>query len=257
MPQSPTYTVSHWGTYEVVKGQTGNVELVPFSRDPNPSPIGLHQLAQPLQKLRVRRPAIRKSWLEGGPGSRPDLRGHDPFVEVSWDQAISLTAGELDRVKRSYGSDAIFGGSYGWSSAGRFHHPQSQIRRFLNCLGGYVRSVNSYSLAAADVVLPYVLGLDMNELMPMHSTWSSLEGKTELFVTFGGIPTKNAQVNAGGVNIHTADVGLERLLQSGTKFVNIGPVRDNIAMIKSDARWIPCRPNTDSAVMLALAVDFQ
>ena len=47
----------------------------------------------------------------------------------------------------------------GWASAGRFHHAQSQIHRFLNtALGGYVRSVNSYSSGAATVILPHILG---------------------------------------------------------------------------------------------------
>ncbi|WP_107676454.1 molybdopterin-dependent oxidoreductase [Agrobacterium sp. LAD9] len=251
--ETTTYTVSHWGTYEVVKADIGNMpELRPFRRDPDPSPIGLHQLAQSLQDVRVRRPAVRKSWLEGGPGSRPDMRGRDPFVEVTWDEAVTLVASELNRVKTSFGNSSIFGGSYGWSSAGRFHHPQSQVHRFLNCLGGYVRHVDSYSLAAANVVLPYIVA-DMDEIMANHSSWNSLEGNTELFVAFGGIPTKNAQVNAGGVNIHSANLGVARLVEGGTKFVNIGPVSDNIAGAAAKAQWIQCRPNTDTAVMLALA----
>jgi len=57
-----------------------------------------------------------------------------------------------------HGPDGVFGGSYGWASAGRFHHAQSQLHRFLNCLGGYVRSVNTYSYGASSVLLPHVAG---------------------------------------------------------------------------------------------------
>ena len=72
---------------------------------------------------------------------------------------LPLLAGELRRVHEAHGPEAIFGGSYGWSSAGRFHHAQSQIHRFLNTtFGGYVRSVNSYSAGASSVTLPHVLG---------------------------------------------------------------------------------------------------
>jgi len=59
---------------------------------------------------------------------------------VSWDEALDLVAGELGRVKRDFGNQAIFGGSYGWASAGRFHHAQSQsygassIRSAASCL---------------------------------------------------------------------------------------------------------------------------
>ena len=66
---------------------------------------------------------------------------------MSWDRALDLLAQELRRTAQP---ERIFGGSYGWSSAGRFHHAQSQVHRFLNTtLGGYVRIVNSYSAGAA------------------------------------------------------------------------------------------------------------
>ena len=69
---------------------------------------------------------------------------------MSWDAALDLLGAELARVRDTHGPGAVFGGSYGWASAGRFHHAQSQIHRFLNTsLGGYVRSVNSYSSGAA------------------------------------------------------------------------------------------------------------
>lgn len=38
---------------------------------------------------------VRKSWLENGPGSSNDLRGSNPFVHVSWDEAEKLVADEL------------------------------------------------------------------------------------------------------------------------------------------------------------------
>src|SRR3546814_6701527 len=90
-------------------------------------------------RLRVRRPAVRESWLRDGPGAAPELRGREPFVEVEWERALDLVAAEVERVRRTHGNEAIFGGSYGWASAGRFHHAQSQIHRFLNMAGGYVR----------------------------------------------------------------------------------------------------------------------
>ena len=71
--------------------------------------------------------------------------------------ALDLVAKELARIKDRYGNTSIFGGSYGWSSAGRFHHAQSQVHRFLNMIGGYVRSVDTYSLGAGMVILPHVV----------------------------------------------------------------------------------------------------
>ena len=83
MTHQRTLTTAHWGTYEVEYDDKGQaVKLHPFSKDPDPSPIGLHMLSDEVARLRVLRPSVRKSWLEHGPGSAPEKRGQEPFVEV-------------------------------------------------------------------------------------------------------------------------------------------------------------------------------
>ncbi|MCX7361433.1 MAG: molybdopterin-dependent oxidoreductase, partial [Alphaproteobacteria bacterium] len=112
MTHQRTLTTAHWGVYEVEYDDSGKaVKLHPFSQDPDPSPIGLHMLSDEVARLRVRRPAVRKSWLEKGPGANPEKRGQEPFVEVSWDQALDLVAKDLTRVKTLHSNRAIFGGS--------------------------------------------------------------------------------------------------------------------------------------------------
>ena len=246
-----TYTAAHWGVYEVEPSGAGGPRIRPVAGDPDPSPIGLHQLDPGLKRTRVRRPAVRKSWLEHGPGARTDLRGHEPFVEVDWDRALDLVAAELERVRTQYGNQAIFGGSYGWASAGRFHHAQSQVHRFLNTIGGYVRHLNSYSLGAAHVILPHVVA-SMTDMQHMHTSWDVMAEHTELFVTFGGVPAKNAQMASGGSGLHRVPEGLRQMQKAGVKFVNIGPVDDNLET-GGQHEWIPARPNSDVAMMLGLA----
>ena len=98
MTPQRTLTLAHWGVYEVEYDAAGKaVHLHPFAKDPDPSPIGLHMLSDEVARLRVRRPAVRKSWLEHGPGAFPERRGAEPFVEVPWDEALDLVAGELAR----------------------------------------------------------------------------------------------------------------------------------------------------------------
>ena len=150
-------TSNHWGTYRV-ETENGEVKaLHGFEQDDDVSPIGPGIVDVLDGPSRIKTPAIRQSWLDSGPGSNPEKRGADPFVAVSWETAEKLVADELTRVKQTYGNNAIYAGSYGWASAGRFHHAQSQIHRFLNCIGGYTRSVNTYSFAAAEVIVPHVL----------------------------------------------------------------------------------------------------
>ena len=98
MTHQRTLTAAHWGVYEVEYDEHGQAaRLHPFSKDPDPSPIGLHMLSDEVARLRVRRPAVRKGWLERGPGGSSDRRGQEPFVELPWDEALDLVANELDR----------------------------------------------------------------------------------------------------------------------------------------------------------------
>ena len=112
-----SYTAAHWGVYEVEAAadrQGNNVSrprLRPFSRDPDPSAIGLDQLDPSVTRLRIRRPAVRRSWLERGPHGDNLGRGSEPFVEVDWATATSLVAQELARVIGQHGNTAVFGGS--------------------------------------------------------------------------------------------------------------------------------------------------
>jgi biotin/methionine sulfoxide reductase len=248
---APLLTSTHWGVYEVETDAGRVTRLKPFAHDPDPSPIGDSMPAALTSPARILRPAIRRSWLEGGPGERTDWRGAEPFVEVMWDEALDLVAAELARVKSAYGNEAIFAGSYGWASAGRFHHALSQLHRFMNAIGGYVRHVTTYSLGAGRTVLPHIIG-DMDELRSRHTAWASLEKHCQLFVAFGGVPAKNVQVNPGGVSQHETGPSLRRMAEAGVAFVNVSPVRANLGEVTS-AEWLPIRPNTDTAVMLALA----
>ncbi|TSH96438.1 molybdopterin-dependent oxidoreductase [Verticiella sediminum] len=243
------YTSTHWGIYEVLQASEGP-RLAPFFADPDPSPIGLGML-EASHELRVARPSVRRSVLEAGLGAHPERRGNEPFVEVDWDTGLDLAASALREVIRRGGNEAVFGGSYGWSSAGRFHHAQSQVHRFLNSIGGYVRHVDSYSLGAARVVMPHIVA-GMDELMAQHTSWDVLRAHTRLFITFGGVPRKNAQVNPGGAAEHRVRAGLAAMAEAGTRFVNISPVASDLDTGR-EFTWLPVRPNTDTALMLGMA----
>ncbi len=244
-------TSTHWGAYRVdVKG--GKVRaLLPFEQDQNPSPIGPSIVDLLDDRTRVKTPAIRQSWLENGPGSAPEKRGSDRFVAVSWDDAERIVGDELARVTDAHGNAAIYAGSYGWASAGRFHHAQSQIHRFLNCIGGYTRSLNTYSFAAAEVIMPHVLGPFM-EMMPLQTSWNSICSDGELVVAFGGLSEKNAQISNGGTGDHMQAGSMRQAAKNGVRFINISPRRTDV-MDDLGAEWVPMVPNTDVALMLALA----
>ena len=77
-------------------------------------------------KTRVAGAMVRKSYLEweqnGRKGSsKPELRGKDEWVQVSWDTARGLTAKAILDTIEKYGNEGCFSSSYGgWSHAGIF-----------------------------------------------------------------------------------------------------------------------------------------
>ena len=209
-------TSSHWGAYrvETLGGKVTN--LFDFEEDSDPSPIGKGMLDTQEDSCRISSPMVRKSWLDKGFKSDRALRGKDPFIKIDWDEASELVSNELSRVKNFYGNQAIYGGSYGWASAGRFHHAQSQLHRFLNCIGGYTSSKHTYSFAAAEAIVPHILG-SFRDFLDTCTSWSSIRRDTKLFVCFGGIPLKNGQISQGGTGNHYQKSNLNKL----SKTVNI------------------------------------
>lgn len=244
-------TSTHWGTYRV-ETENGQVKaLHGFEEDDDVSPIGAGIIDVLDAPSRIKTPVIRQSWLELGPGANREKRGAEPFVAVSWEMAEKLMAEELTRVKNNYGNSAIYAGSYGWASAGRFHHAPSQLHRFLNCIGGYTRSVNTYSYAAAEVIVPHVLG-DFRGLLLKTTSWPSIIEHSNLLVAFGGVPLKNGQINSGGIGRHTQREYQAAARQAGVEFVNIGPIRSDMEAF-TESEWLAARPGTDTAILLAIA----
>ena len=244
-------SASHWGAFsaEVRAGRV--VGICPFETDPRPSPI-IEGIPDGLYAAdRVAEPCVRKSWLEKGWGADREQRGAEPFVPVSWREALDLVARELKRVKESFGNPAIYGGSYGWASAGSFHRANFQLYRFLNQFGGFTEKYDSYSFAAGTVIMPHVIG-SRDPVVGRTTSWASMVGNTHLMMMFGGMPLKNAQVEYGGVARHVTADWLKRIKEAGAEFVSVALVKDDTPDFLG-AEWLAPRPNTDTALMLGLA----
>ncbi|MEP0520257.1 MAG: molybdopterin-dependent oxidoreductase [Hyphomicrobiales bacterium] len=243
------FTAAHWGTYQA-KGEGDMLELLPLDSDPHPSPIANGWIdAARSSDARIKKPAIRKGWLD-----KRDTKNRcsDAFVEVEWDVALDLAAAELQRVSRDHGNEAIFAGSYGWASAGRFHHAQSQMRRFLNTIGGFTYSKDTYSHAAAEVFFPHILGMTNRAVQDGMTSLSLVAEHCELLIAFGGISSRTAQITSSGTSKHEVEGWLEQARANGMQVANISPLKSDYSE-KLDADWHAIKPNTDTALMLGLA----
>ena len=133
--------LTHWGAAEIESDGRQLTSVRPWREDPAPSRILENLAAAHRHPARIDQPYVRRgvagAWPgRGGPGS-------DVFVPVSWETAHELLAAELRRVYGTYGPDGVFGRVFQLGQRGPVPPAQSQLHRFLNCLGGYVRSVNN------------------------------------------------------------------------------------------------------------------
>ncbi|GAB3728758.1 molybdopterin-dependent oxidoreductase [Nocardiopsis nanhaiensis] len=246
-------TSTHWGSYQVEVEGGRVVGVRPDPEDPAPAPVMGNTPAAQHHRTRVARPAVRRRWLEHGPG--PDPRRGDPedaYVEVEWSTVLDLLSGELDRVRTEHGNAAIYGGSYGWGSAGRIHHAQSQLHRFLNTIGGYTRSRTTYSHGALEVLFPRLIGTPAaNRIFSRVPSWKRIREHTELLVSFGGLRLSNTWTSSGGRAAQTAGPAMAAASDAGVEFVSVSPLRDDTpAELKSE--WVSLEPGTDTAVLLGL-----
>ena len=247
----PNYVSTHWGTYKVSQDRSNKIKLDNWELDSCPTEFGLGLADAAVDDLRIKQPYVRRGWLDSK-GKSDGKRGRDEFIAISWEEAFNLASTELVRVKNEYGNASIYAGSYGWASAGRFHHAKSQINRFFNLFGGFTSSYQSYSYAVAQTLLPHIIGLDLYSTLEEHTSWDALSEKCELIVMFGGMPSKNSKVSAGGVGKHVTEIGLKKCIDNGVNFVNVSPLKSDAPKFLQ-AEQFSIRPNTDTALMLSLA----
>ncbi len=229
--EGETITATRWGIVRpVVKGGRV-VELKPFEYDYAPSP-NIQGLAEiPYCEARIRYPMVRESYLKSGPKSK-EKRGEDKFVRVSWDKALELVAKELTRMYDTYGPSSVYGSSYGWKSTGSVNDPCALQYRLLNFMGGFTAKRNSYSSAAVNTILPYVVGSGN----PRCTAWDNVIDHSERIVFWGCNPLVTNDID-WYTTLHNYAGYMRALKKKGTKTYCINPVyNDTAEYLKSE--WV-------------------
>ena len=243
-------TANHWGPGIFDPKYPDQISPHPF--DSQPSQIQDNVISSLNGDARLLYPSVRLGWLKKINGeSDSSERGNDSFVRVSWQTILNLLYLELTRVISKYGNETIFAGSYGWASAGRFHHAQTQLKRFLNLIGGFVRSEGNYSYNCALVLLPHIVA-SYRWLITQTTRWQVIAENSDLVVMFGGVPLRNTQVSDGGIGSHRLPNVLNKCSERDIRFVNVSPLKSDASEM-INAEWIPITPGTDVALMMGLA----
>lgn len=188
---------------------------------------------------RLKYPMKRKHWAPGGGDNvNGQLRGEDEWERISWDEAYDMIAGEMKRIYDTYGPRSVMHLSF----------PRTTMRNFvLAPMGGctifdFCDSYGTFMQYSGN------LGLYFNHDEPgAYGSNDRLDMlKSDYIVMQGGNP---AWASAGSPMLH-----FQRACQAGAEAVYIGP-EYNVTASALDARWIPVRPGTDTALLLAVAYE--
>ena len=176
------------------------------------------------------------------PMVRVGKRGEGKFKRVSWDEALDTVAKKMIELKQKYGPTALLDQSYAGASYGVLHK-SDQIEglqgRFLGMFGCRTNSwsVPSYQATTFSSRMTFGTIQDGNE----DDTFAH----SKLIIMWGWNP---AYTFHGGNTFYYMRMAKQR----GCKFVLVDPQYTDSAAVY-DAWWIPIKPNTDAAMLAAMA----
>lgn len=245
-------SASHFGAYRPII-RNDKVEMVkPFEGDEHPTTMINGVMSRVYASDRIQNPCVREGFLKKGYKSDRSKRGKEPFVEVTWEKAYELIAEEMKRVYKTYGHNAIYGGSYGWYCVGSMNNPQSLLGRMLNIAGGYTTRTLTYSTHCIRAITPYITGVD--ESSAKQTSWDNVLKNSSLILMWSADIVNTNQI-AWGVPLHESEKYVKKLKElvknKKIRVITIDPVRNNTSRyLESEQIFI--NPTTDVAMVLAM-----
>lgn len=170
------------------------------------------------------------------PMKRIGNRGEGKFKRISWDEALETIAEKIVEVKQQYGPYSIYGNYSGWGNNDFALGPWLGV----GVAGWDAHSQNGWMEPEA-----WVLGTDPTAGgIPSLIQSESNIFKSKLIVLWGINPLTT--MNGGGA------YSLLRAKEKGIPIISIEPRYTNTVEVLAD-QWIPIRPGTDVAMMIAIA----
>ena len=172
------------------------------------------------------------------PLKRAGKRGEDSFEKISWDEALDTIAGELKRINETYGAASILYWVSG-GDQGMLHDSWRRMSRLFCMMGGYTRPWGLHS---------YEGGI-FAEMATFGTAWTASTRddllKSRLIVMWGWNPSST-------VLDTNSTWYLAQAREAGIKVISIDPRYTESTAIFAD-QWIPIRPGTDAAMLIAMA----
>ncbi len=171
------------------------------------------------------------------PLRRTGERGQGKFERVSWDEALDTVAAEMLRIRETYGNSAILMAA-GSGNQGMLHGA-GPVGRLLLFFGGFTRTWGADSYEG-----PLFASMATYGTIRTGNTRDDLLNSR--FIIMWGWNPANTVWDPG------TSLYLAKAREKGIKIVAVDPrFTDSVATFSH--RWIPIRPGTDTAMLIAMA----
>jgi len=179
----------------------------------------------------------------------PQNRGKSRYERISWDEAATLVASEITRIKDKYGGSAISGITSSHHNWGIVGYKASPFARFLNMVEGTPVLDNPDSWEGWHWGATHSYGFHWRLGMPEpYDMLGDALQNAEMIVYWSNDPDTTRGTYSG------QDSALWRqwLKEKGVKMVFIDPFH-NYTNAVMGGKWIAPRPGTDTALAFAIA----
>jgi anaerobic dimethyl sulfoxide reductase subunit A len=175
------------------------------------------------------------------PLKRTGERGSGAFTRVSWDEALSVVAAAMKRVRASYGNAAIL--HFCSMCDPHILHHVGAFHGLLCRFGGYTAPWGYISCEGAAFSAGVTYGARRRFVQTDHAPEEYLNSRLIIMWSWNPATTEL------GSNI---PLSLARAKERGTRIVCVDPRHTDSAAAFAD-QWIPIKPGTDAAVLIAMA----
>lgn len=176
-------------------------------------------------------------------------RGISGYERISWNEALDIVAGEIQRVKKEHGPGAIMNGSGSHHTWGNLGYWLSAKTRFMNSIGSSHVVHNPDSWEGWYWGAMHHWGNSMrNGGSDTYGTVEDCLKEAEMIVFWSSDP----ESTSGVYGAFEGTVRRQWAKELGIKMVHIDPYYNHTAALMG-GKWIAPRPDTGNAMALGIA----